>query len=126
VSKRSPSVQRGGDRLFAAGSSRHERICSSAPSRRSRNAATASCNAAYKACFCDDEGRLTLEGGRVLADLRERSMLFKSAIRRDGRGVIDREELARIEGRREIVLRIINALELDPLGVARLMEVDDA
>jgi hypothetical protein len=79
-----------------------------------------------KACFCDDNGKLTFEGERVLADLRERSKLFGSAVRRDGRGVIDRDDLLRIEGRREIVLRLLNLLELDPLGVARLMEVDDA
>jgi hypothetical protein len=79
---------------------------------------------AYKACFCDADGKLTLEGANVLADLREQAKLFGSASRRGGS--IDKDQLLEIEGRRQIVLRLINALELDPLGVARLMEVDDA
>jgi hypothetical protein len=78
----------------------------------------------YRACFCDAEGKLTVEGANVLADLREQSRLFASASRRGGD--IDKDQLLEIEGRRQIVLRVINALELDPLGVARLMEVDDA
>jgi hypothetical protein len=78
----------------------------------------------YRACFCDAEGKLTAEGAHILADLRERARLFSSASRRGGD--IDKDQLLEIEGRRQIVLRVINALELDPLGVARLMEVDDA
>jgi hypothetical protein len=79
---------------------------------------------AYKACFCGEDGKLTLEGSQVIADLREQSKLFGSASRRGG--VIDKDQLLEIEGRRQVVLRLINVLELDPLGVARLMEVDDA
>jgi hypothetical protein len=78
----------------------------------------------YKACFCDADGKLTAEGSHVLADLRQQARLFASASRRGGE--IDKDQLLEIEGRRQIVLRVINALELDPLGVARLMEVDDA
>lgn len=78
-----------------------------------------------KACFRDEEGNISLEGQRVIADLREKARLFESGIRRDGRGVIDHDDLVRIEGRREIVLRLINLLELDPMEIARFVEVDD-
>jgi hypothetical protein len=80
----------------------------------------------YRGCFLDPAGALTIEGARVLADLRTAAKLFHSGIRRDGRGVIDRDELLRLEGRREIVLRMINLLDLDPLLVGKLAEVDDA
>ena len=79
-----------------------------------------------KACFMDKDGALTLEGERLLADLRTHSGLFETIIRRDGSGAIDKDQLLRMEGRRELVLRLLNLLELDPLGIARLREVDDA
>lgn len=96
-----------------------DRALSLAKARRARKL-----QRAYKACFCDAEGKLTLEGSNVLADLREQARLFASASRRGG--TIDKDLLLEIEGRRQIVLRLINVLELDPLGVARLMEVDNA
>lgn len=80
----------------------------------------------YKACFCDAEGKLTHDGERVLADLREQSKLFASGVRRTAAGVVDKDNLLELEGRRQIVLRVLNALELDPIGIARLVEVDDA
>lgn len=78
-----------------------------------------------KACFLDENGKPTLEGERILADLRKHSGLFASAVKRDRNGAIDKDELLRIEGRRELVLRLINLLELDPLEVARFVEVDN-
>jgi hypothetical protein len=79
-----------------------------------------------KACFLDKDGKTpTLEGQRLLADLRNNAVLFGSAIKRDRMGAIDRDELLRTEARREIVLRLINLLELDPMEVARFVEVDD-
>lgn len=80
----------------------------------------------YKACFCGEDGKLTEDGERVLADLRTQAMLFDSAIRRDGAGAIDKDLLLKMEARRELVLRIINLLELDPLAVGKLVEVDHA
>lgn len=80
-----------------------------------------------KACFCDDTtGELTLEGQTLLADLRNQSKLFGTSIRRDRTGAIDQAEMLRFEGRREIVLRLINLLELGPMSAAQLVEVDDA
>lgn len=80
----------------------------------------------YQACFCDAEGKLTHEGERVLADLRNQAKLFASGVRRTAAGAIDKDNLLELEGRRQIVLRVLNALELDPIGIARLVEVDDA
>lgn len=90
--------------------------------RRRRERKLARC---IRACFLDDLGALTEEGGFVLADLRTHAKLFQSGIRRDPRGVLDRDELLRMEGRRELVLRMINLLDLDPLLIGKLVEVDD-
>lgn len=81
---------------------------------------------AYKACFCDELGELTLEGRAVLADLRERAMMFDTSIKRTIGGSIDKDLLLEVEGRRAMLLRVLNVLELDPLGVAAMKEVDDA
>jgi hypothetical protein len=89
-----------------------------------RNAELSRC---AKACFCDAEDPkvLTVEAERLLADLRDRADLFGSSIKRDQKGAIDPLEAVRMEGRREIVLRIINLLELDPQRAARFVEVDN-
>jgi hypothetical protein len=78
-----------------------------------------------KAIFCDEEGELKPEAKALLADMRRNSELFGSSIVKDRNGHIDRDEMLRIEGRREIVLRTINLLELGPLEVARFVEVDN-
>lgn len=79
-----------------------------------------------KACFTDPKtGIVTLEAERVFADLRRQAKLFNSSIVRTRSGEIDRDEMLRIEARREIVLRLINLLELDPASVAQFVEVDN-
>jgi hypothetical protein len=79
-----------------------------------------------QACFCEADGKtVTPDGERLLADLRKHAKLFGTSIARDVTGKIDRDDMLRIEGRREIVLRLINLLELDPLEVARFVEVDN-
>jgi hypothetical protein len=78
-----------------------------------------------KALFLEEDGTVKTEGQRVLAELRRHSKLFNSSITRDRQGRIDGDEMLRLEGRREIVLRLINLLELDPLRVARFVEVDN-
>ncbi len=80
---------------------------------------------AYKACFCSESGEISAEGRLVLADLRERAMMFDTSIKRTIGGSIDKDLLLEIEGRRAIVLRVLNVLELDPLGVAAFSEVSD-
>lgn len=77
-----------------------------------------------KACFLVDDGA-TIEGQRVLADLRKFAKLDDHSFLRDLRGTIDPLSLARIEGRREVVRRLINFMELDPAEVARFVEVDN-
>lgn len=78
-----------------------------------------------KSCFCDENGKLTYEGEKVLADLRTLAGLFSNGVRRNSAGAIDKDLLLELEGRRQVVLRLLNLLELDPLGIAHLTEVDD-
>ncbi len=78
-----------------------------------------------KACFLDGEGGATLEGQRVIADIRKFAKMDEHSFLRDLTGKIDPISMARIEGRREIALRLINLLELDPAAIRRFVEVDD-
>lgn len=82
-----------------------------------------------KACFRDaDDKETTLEGQRVIADLRKFAYLNghkQHSFLRDLTGAIDPLSMARIEGRREVVNRLTDFLELDPEVVARFMEVDN-
>jgi hypothetical protein len=88
-----------------------------------RNALLARC---AKACFMGEDGKTpTEEGERILAEIRKHANLFVSGIKRDRNGSIDKDELIRIEGRREIALWLFNLLELDPREVARFVEVDN-
>ncbi|HET8534950.1 MAG TPA: hypothetical protein VFL74_05310 [Sphingomicrobium sp.] len=101
-----------------------EKLAAAVESVRRRRDSMLSVHA--KACFLDPGGKgLSFDGERLLADLRNKAKLFGSSITRDLQGRIDTEEMLRMEGRREIVLRLINLLELDPQEVARLVEVDD-
>jgi hypothetical protein len=78
-----------------------------------------------KALFLEEDGTVKLEGQRLLADLQKSARLFGSAFTRDRNGQIDDKQLLRMEGRREIVLRLINLLELGPREVAQFVEVDN-
>lgn len=98
-----------------------ERIVEGVKERRARRL-----RRCYRACFLDEQGNVTEEAERVLADLREHAQLFSSGVKRDGQGCIDKDALLRIEGRRELVLRIISSLEVDPLAVGKMVEVDNA
>jgi hypothetical protein len=82
---------------------------------------------AAKALYFEEDGKtLRPEARLLLADNLKTSELFGSAIKRDRDGRIMPEDVIRFEGRREIVLRLINLLELGPIEVARLVEVDNA
>lgn len=78
-----------------------------------------------KACFLDGNGIATPESERVIADLRKFASLDRHSFLRDLTGKIDPLSMARIEGRREVVQRIINFLELEPSEVRRFVEVDN-
>jgi hypothetical protein len=97
-----------------------DRIADALKARRAR-----ALSRAAKACFCDKDGRLTREGEIVLADLRNLSQLFSSSVRRLPSAAIDKDYVLELEGRRQVVLRLLNLLELDPLGAAALREVED-
>ena len=74
----------------------------------------------YKAVFVGENGQITVQGERVLADIRDFCHVSAPTI-------FDPDALvmARREGRREAGLRIIRMLGLDEDQVQKLMEVDD-
>jgi hypothetical protein len=81
-----------------------------------------------KACILDEVGKPTLEGAILLADLRKFAKLGshkQHAFLRDLTGKIDPLSMARIEGRREVVNRVLDFLELEPSEVRALVEVDN-
>jgi hypothetical protein len=81
-----------------------------------------------KACFLDGNGIATFEGERVIADLRKFAKLGshkEHSFLRDLTGAIDPLSMARIEGRREAVNRLIDFLELEPSTVRGFVEVDN-
>lgn len=69
--------------------------------------------------FQSPEGAVTRAGEVLLADLREYSGLGRSAFNSDPL------KMARIAGRQDVVLRIVNYLNLDEREVQKLMELDD-
>lgn len=70
--------------------------------------------------FLGHDGRPHRAGEIVLADLRRYARL-------DGPSIFDRDaqELAYREGKRAVVMRILNYLNLDEGAVQKLMELDD-
>ena len=77
----------------------------------------------FKGCFLGEDGETTLEGNRVLADLRRFAMLGRHSFIRDAEGRLDPLSMARIEGRREVVNRILDHLRLDEQAIQNLVEV---
>lgn len=75
--------------------------------------------AAYRACLTGDDGRPTPQGERMLADLRNFCRGNASTFDPDPR------IHALLEGRREVLLRIINFLNVDSAELAKLVEVKD-
>lgn len=78
-----------------------------------------------KQCFLGDTGEATIEAQRVIADLRKFAKMDDHSFLRDLGGRIDPLSIARIEGRREVVRRLINFLELDPMVAEHFVEVDN-
>ncbi|WP_156522168.1 Bbp19 family protein [Croceicoccus mobilis] len=69
--------------------------------------------------FLDEEGRVHRPGEAVLADLRDYAGLGRSNFNSDPL------MMARLAGRQDVALRIINYLNLDEAQVQQLMEIDD-
>lgn len=69
--------------------------------------------------FLNDDGELRRAGEAALAELRNYAGVNQSSFRTDPL------LMARMEGRREVVMRIINYLNLDEAQVQILMEIDD-
>lgn len=81
---------------------------------------------AYKACFCDDDGKLTPEGERVLRDIGKfchlnTSTLKVSPVTRS----VDTHAMAAAEGRRDVARRLWAYIELRPEDHPQLKEPDE-
>lgn len=82
----------------------------------------------YKRVFYDETAeRVSLDGEHVLADLRKFARIgeatFPVAI--DGHMRMDPIKLARMEGRREVVWRILGHINLDEAAIQTFVEVSD-
>lgn len=73
----------------------------------------------YRACFTGDDGKVSLHGEKMLADLNRFCRGNASTFDPDPR------IHALIEGRREVLLRIIGFLNVDSAELARFVEVKD-
>lgn len=81
---------------------------------------------AYKACFCDADGKLTAEGERVLRDLGKFAGFYKSPLRVSpiSRTVDPLASMVSV-GRAELVRRVWGFIDLDPEKHPSLKEPDD-
>lgn len=73
----------------------------------------------YRALFLDDDGEVSLHGRKVLADLGRFCRADASTFHADPR------IHALLEGRREVLLRLINFLKIDSATIAKYVEVID-
>lgn len=73
----------------------------------------------YQAVFFGEDGELTHHGAKVIADLRDFCRANKSTFDADPR------VHALLEGRREVVLRIFDMLNIDSRDVRHIVEVKD-
>lgn len=73
----------------------------------------------YRACFNGEDGQLTLHGEKMLADLNRFCRGNQSTFDADAR------VHAHLEGRREVLLRILTFLNVDSVELTRLVEVQD-
>lgn len=80
---------------------------------------------AWKALCFDKEGALKPEAKRALSDIAKFSRARRSTFTRDLQGRADPIASARLEGRREVFLRIANYLGLDEGSVQKLVEIDE-
>jgi hypothetical protein len=81
---------------------------------------------AYKRCFQDETGEhISLDGQRVLADLRRFARIGQASfpVAVDGNMRMDPIKLARMEGRREVVWRMLEHINLDEAAIQTFMEV---
>ena len=83
-------------------------------------------SAAYKECFCDENGELTKAGARVLRDLghfacMERTTLHMAPVTR----TVDPLMTMVAEGRRGTVQRVWKFLRLDPTTHPMMQQKDE-
>lgn len=80
----------------------------------------------YKRAFYEGDA-VSIDGERVLADLREFARIGRASfpVATDAGGRMDPIKLARFEGRREVVWRILEHINLDEAAIQLFVEVSD-
>ena len=73
----------------------------------------------YRALFLDEDGSISVHGQKVLADLNRFCRGNSSAFHADPR------VHALLEGRREVLLRLLTFLKIDSATIAQFVEVID-
>lgn len=73
----------------------------------------------YRALFMDEDGDLSIHGQKVLADLGRFCRANSSTFHPDAR------THALLEGRREVILRLLSFLKIDSATIAQFVEVID-
>jgi hypothetical protein len=83
-------------------------------------------SAAYKACFCDKDGKLTPEGERVLRDLGKFAGYYGSPVKVSPISrTVDPLASMVSAGRAEVVGRVWGLIDLDPTKHPSLKEPED-
>lgn len=81
---------------------------------------------AYKACFCDEAGKLTPEGERVLRDLGKFAGFYSSPVKVSPISrTVDPLASMVSAGRAEVVRRVWGLIDLDPTKHPSLKEPDE-
>lgn len=75
---------------------------------------------AYKACFCDDKNNLTMHGELVFKDLMDNGFLNKSTAIFGADGHIDTHSTLMSEGKRQLVLHMIDYVEVEVAKILNL------
>jgi hypothetical protein len=73
----------------------------------------------YRALFLDEDGEVSIHGRKVLADLNRFCRGNASTFHADPR------THALLEGRREVLLRLLTLLKIDSATIAKYVEVID-
>lgn len=81
---------------------------------------------AYKACFCDEAGKLTPEGARVLRDLGKFANFYGSPVKVSPISrTVDPLASMVSAGRAEVVRRVWGLIDLDPTSHSSIKEPED-
>jgi hypothetical protein len=79
----------------------------------------------YQACFTDPQGNLTTSARIVLADLKREASMFGPTTRYDNSGAVDPIATAIQEGKRQLLMHILEYVNLTDQKMFDLQHMDD-